>query len=96
MVKLYRIYDIEQENRREEGGPLSDYVKHSDYAALEAKLQAAQERYNDLIMEVQNKHPGESRHETAKRYIHERENKPAGTAQQALQQHDEGGGEDEE
>ena len=29
--------------------------------------------YHDLIMEVANKYPGESRHLTAKRYIRERE-----------------------
>ena len=33
-------------------------------------------KYNDLIYQVETKHPGESRHETAKRYIHEHENQP--------------------
>ena len=32
-------------------------------------------RYNELIMEVVTKHVGESRHETALRYIQERENR---------------------
>ena len=35
---------------------------------------ATQELYHELIMEVLNKVPGESRHETALRYIREREN----------------------
>ena len=37
-------------------------------------LKAQAEKYGELIMEVQNKHKGETRHETAKRYIREREN----------------------
>jgi hypothetical protein len=35
----------------------------ADYKAL----------YHDLLLQVGNKHPGESRHETARRYIRERE-----------------------
>lgn len=31
------------------------------------------EKYNDLIYQVATKYPGESRHDTAKRYIKERE-----------------------
>lgn len=34
-----------------------------------AELETMQERYYDLIMQVGNKHEGESRHETAKRYL---------------------------
>jgi len=37
--------------------------------AAEAELDALRENYNDLIMQVMNKHPDETRHETAKRYI---------------------------
>jgi len=36
-----------------------------------AELEAA---YNDLLYQVQNKIPGETRHETAKRIIHQHEN----------------------
>lgn len=35
-----------------------------------------QDKYHQLIFEVQTKHPDESRHETALRYIRERENAP--------------------
>ena len=40
--------------------------------------------YHELLYEVVNKYPGESRHETARRYIRERENRPAGVASSAL------------
>lgn len=46
-------------------------VAMDDYKAL----------YMDLLMEVAKKHPGESRHATAKRYITERENQPSNAAQ---------------
>ena len=35
--------------------------------------------YNELIMEVAQKFPGETRHETALRYIRERESKDRGS-----------------
>jgi hypothetical protein len=38
------------------------------------------EKYEELIYQVETKYPNESRHETAKRYIHERENRPLPTA----------------
>ena len=41
---------------------------------LEIKKRSVEELYNELIMEVSNKSPHESRHETARRYIREREN----------------------
>ena len=36
-------------------------------------IEGLREKYNDLIMEVERKYPNETRHETAKRYIRERE-----------------------
>ena len=36
-------------------------------------IEGVREKYNDLIMEVERKYPNETRHETAKRYIRERE-----------------------
>jgi hypothetical protein len=40
---------------------------------LEAENKRLREQYNSLIFEVSYKFPGESRHDTAKRYIRERE-----------------------
>ena len=40
---------------------------------LEAENRRLREQYNSLIFEVSYKFPGESRHDTAKRYIRERE-----------------------
>jgi uncharacterized protein YhaN len=54
-------------------------------ADLEAQLAAEREKYSDLIMQVQNKIPGESRHETARRIIQQHENQcnePQATAQE--------------
>jgi hypothetical protein len=42
-------------------------------AKLEAENKRLREQYNSLIFEVSYKFPGESRHDTAKRYIRERE-----------------------
>lgn len=40
---------------------------------LEADLWAVREAYNELIMAVGKKHPGETRHQTALRYIQQAE-----------------------
>jgi|JI10StandDraft_1071094.scaffolds.fasta_scaffold101188_8 hypothetical protein len=37
------------------------------------KTEATEARYNELLLAVSNKYPGETRHETALRYIRERE-----------------------
>jgi len=44
---------------------------------LERELAEAKRNYMELIMSVGNKYPNETRHETAKRYIQERENMPS-------------------
>ncbi len=36
-------------------------------------IRQLQDKYHDLLYQVARKHPGESRHETAKRYIQEAE-----------------------
>ena len=41
----------------------------SDAQALEGALQQVERLYNELLMAVCRKHPGETRHETALRYI---------------------------
>jgi hypothetical protein len=55
-------------------------------AALQRSVEVMEALYHELIMQVSQKFPGESRHETAKRYIIERENRNncSDTAQQAL------------
>lgn len=54
---------------------------------LEAELAEAREAYNDLILCVGNKYPGETRHDTAKRYILDREHFGMGAgAKQALKE----------
>ena len=44
-----------------------------DALALEAKLEAMGRDYYELIYAVSTKHEGETRHETALRYIHQAE-----------------------
>jgi len=61
----------------DEGRVYKDYGPTVDLARqLERELSAAQqqiaalrEQYDDLIMQVASKYPGETRHQTAKRYI---------------------------
>ena len=43
----------------------------------EDKVQRLEKDYNDLIYQVATKFPNESRHETAKRYIQQAENRPS-------------------
>jgi hypothetical protein len=49
----------------------------------EARALAAEKLHMDLIMQVARKWPNESRHETAKRYITEAENRPSSGPSQA-------------
>jgi len=49
-------------------------VKSTDSAGYVALLEDTQKKYNELIMAVESKFPGESRHDTALRYIQDREN----------------------
>ena len=61
--------------------------KQEEIDRLRGDLQRVQIKYNELIMEVQQKVPNESRHETAKRYISEREHRSnEGQAQKALEE----------
>ena len=53
-------------------------------AELEAELERLRERYNDLIMQVARKHPNETRHDTAKRYIYDAEHQACQPTQSAL------------
>ncbi len=48
-------------------------VSHKDeqIAALRARLKVVEDAYSELIMEVAEKYPNETRHETAKRYLRE-------------------------
>ena len=45
----------------------------SENANLKAQLAAAEKNYQDLILQVGKKTPGETRHETAKRYLQQAE-----------------------
>jgi hypothetical protein len=51
---------------------------HADGKAQEPDYNAL---YHELLLEVAKKYPGESRHETARRYIRERETAPSNAAQ---------------
>jgi len=70
---------------------LSGFAWRDELARAEAGYQCLarnsaklQERYNELIYEVAQKHEGESRHDTARRYIRQRENRIEGPACDAL------------
>ena len=54
--------------------------------AMFAEIKRLRALYNDLIMCVGNKHPGESRHETAKRYLINAESPVISTASAALKE----------
>ena len=55
-----KLYNIGRESREK---------VEQENAALKARVEELDGKYNDLIMWVSKKHKGETRHETAKRYI---------------------------
>jgi hypothetical protein len=60
-----------------------DKILGAGIDASNAKHKALQEKYDELIMAVETKFPNESRHNTALRYIVQRENQCFGPAQNA-------------
>ena len=82
-----RIAELEQELavERESNEAFSNRIEE-----LHKQNQRIRDSYYDLIMQVAIKHPNESRHETAKRYITQSENHCNGPeAKQALEGRDE-------
>ena len=71
------IAELEAENERleKENNTLREIIQPRTEQVIEwaAKYAQMRELYNDLIYQVANVHPNESRHETAKRYIMEAE-----------------------
>ncbi len=68
---------------------LTDLLKSSEEEMLfwRRESRRLREQYNSLIFEVSYKFPGESRHDTAKRYIREREEYGIGiVAKQAMKE----------
>jgi len=53
-------------------------------ATLQARVEALETQYHDLLMSVETKHEGETRHETARRYILEAEKRNRGDGKAAL------------
>jgi|SRR3990167_3801291 len=53
-------------------------------AASQARVEALETQYHDLLMSVETKHEGETRHETARRYILEAEKRNRGDGKAAL------------
>ena len=85
----HKNLDLEKENQQltEEIEALNLLVQNIKEMAddLDNENQRLRDDYSDLIMQVAKKFPDESRHETAKRYIMERENREVSPAQQALE-----------
>ena len=57
-------------------------IRDRENAALTERIKELEAKYSDLLMSVGKTCPGESRHETAKRYIIERESHPGNAAQE--------------
>jgi len=56
------------------------------YRACQQRIKQLEEKYNDLILSVESIYENESRHETAKRYIVERENREPQPSQKPLEE----------
>jgi hypothetical protein len=66
---------------------IDDGMRHGGlvYSSQEEKeLDRVQTLYNELIYAVARKWPGETRHQTALRYIQQAESRPAGVGQASL------------
>lgn len=59
-----------------------DSLWRAAYTKLEAERDEARKLHHELLYQVGNVHPGETRHQTALRYIKQAENGPSGEAQQ--------------
>ena len=66
---------------REAATALRDYERDSLAAKLEDAAEVDAARYHELLYAVQHKHSGETRHETALRYIQQAET-PNGLAKE--------------
>ncbi len=64
-------------------------IKGEQVAELMAENESLRKKYNDLIYQVATKFPNETRHDTARRYIREREDRSLleGTVDQAASDH---------
>lgn len=83
-MKLTR--EIVEKAAAEEGVVDAAWQEFDDAVTPQAVLEimderdALREKYNDLLYEVATKFPDESRHETAKRYIGQMENRDSSPA----------------
>jgi hypothetical protein len=64
------------------GEPWRDLTGDGMVLALVQEIERLRKDYYELIYEVATVHEGETRHQTAKRYIHERENRAPSVAQE--------------
>lgn len=78
-----RSYDIALRKDSTIYGAIEWAADRSRRAFAKAQLEELREKYNDLIMSVGWVHKGETRHDTAKRYIlaAENQNNPAANAE---------------
>ena len=53
---------------------------------LRVNIAKLHEDYSELLDQVQNTHPNETRHETAKRIIHQHENRQSNGPEQAIKE----------
>lgn len=67
-----------------QGDMYRDYLTECN--ALHEKIKELEAAYSELIMEVATKVPNESCHDTAKRYIREREHRTGGIAEAVLKE----------
>ena len=74
--KLLKTYRAVMEEYGGAGGfvNINDYFDQNEkLIASKADLKETTDRYQELLMAVERKHPGEARHQTALRYIQEAE-----------------------
>ena len=69
-VKLQQLVESLQDDREV---PHPELHHHKTVTQFKARTTALREKYDELIYAVANKHQGETRHQTALRYIQERE-----------------------
>ena len=69
---------------------IEDFISNLLSSATQQAVQEERKKYEELIMAVGNKYPGETRHETALRYIKQAE-MSSGVASESLSPSKEGG-----
>lgn len=74
MGTIHEIVSIDELRTQLEATNKAAIIQTDKYLNMKKEVESIHEKHNEILMAVNNKYEGETRHETALRYIQEREN----------------------